>query len=114
MPEAGHGAEQLVAFAAKMQRLNVAHYQASEEKRRLRDQLRAAGFNLQAFNIAVKRRGEGAIGMPWQQLSPVPEAVRELVQRYEAILMHADDQHKAENASRPPAKTIDWKTISVR
>lgn len=94
VPEAGEGAEQLVAFAARMRVLNVAQRKTANERILLRKELQAAGFNTPAFNLAVKRRDERAIGMPWAQLTPIPDNIREITQRYEAILMHADDGNK--------------------
>lgn len=95
LPEVGDGAEQLVAFAARMRVLNVALTRTSEDRKKIRHELRAAGFNVKAFNIAVKRRDERAIGMPWAQLTPIPEQIKEAAERYEAILMHADENRNA-------------------
>lgn len=94
MPEAGEGAEALVALAARQRVLDVARTKTRADQERVTHELQAAGFNVTAFRIAVKRRGERAVGLPWQQLTPIPDRFRETVERYEAILMHADDQNK--------------------
>lgn len=94
VPEAGEGAEQLVAFAAQMRRLNVAQRRTVNEKKALRQEMIAAGFNTKAMSNAIKRRDERAIGMPWAQLTPIPDDIRDIVLRYESILIHADEAYK--------------------
>lgn len=98
IPEAGHGADQLVAFAARQRVLDVARTRTKEDQQRLKHEMQASGFNISAFRIAVKRRNERAIGMPFAQLTPIPEKFKDVAQRYENILMHADQVSKDRNA----------------